>query len=189
MRFQSGSRRSRAKSQRTASERERRCRVSARPNPVGRALRSQPASELRPRCKGMAVPNDSSRCPVRRRSMDDPRLDGRDCKHHGCRKDQEGEIELHASHEFPTEPAGCQDRPLRNIASGTMGPQPAEASLAMPPKRPPDSLGRPLIPGRDPINGRRGVAQPAAASLAMPPKRPPNLLGRPLNPGSDKVEV
>jgi len=47
--------------------------------------------------------------------MDDPRFDGRDCKHHGCRKDQEGEIELHASHEFPTEPAGCQDRPLRTL--------------------------------------------------------------------------
>ena len=166
MRFQSGSRRSRAKSQRTASERERRCWVSARPNPVGRALRSQPASELRPRCKGMAVPNDSSRCPVRRRSMDDPRLDGRDCKHHGCRKDQEGEIELHASNEFPTEPAGCQDRPLRNIASGTMGPQPAEASLAMPPKRPPDSLGRPLNPGSDKVEVKTGCGAAWLARLS-----------------------
>jgi hypothetical protein len=113
--FRVGSRRGRAKSQRTAPERERRCWVAARPNPVGRALRSQPASKLRPRRKGMAVPDDSSRCPVRRRSMDDPRFNGRDCKHHGRRKDQKGEIELHASHEFPTEPAGCQDRPLRTL--------------------------------------------------------------------------
>src|SRR6266581_1440771 len=65
--------------------------------------------------------------------------------------------------------------------------QRAAASLAMPPKRPPDSLGRPLTPGRDTINGRRGVAQPAAASLAMPPKRPPDSLGRPLTPGRDTI--
>jgi len=115
--FRLGSPRGRAKSQRTAPERERRCWVTARPNPIGRALRSQPASELRPRRKGMAVPDDSSRCPVRRRSMDDPRFDGRDREHDCGRKHEQDEIELHSSNEFPTERAGCQDQARRTFAS------------------------------------------------------------------------
>jgi hypothetical protein len=52
----------------------------------------------------------------------------------------------------------------------------------MPPKRPADSLGRPLIPAGRPLRAPDPRLPSGAASLAMPPKRPADSLGRPLIP-------
>jgi hypothetical protein len=59
----------------------------------------------------------------------------------------------------------------------------------MPPKRPPDSLGRPLNPLGEQVVGPDLAKQGVEASLAMPPKRPPDSLGRPLNPDGDSAPM
>src|SRR5205814_8901326 len=57
--------------------------------------------------------------------------------------------------------------------------QPAEASRAMPPKRPPDSLGRPLIQGRDTINTSTGRGAAWLARLAGAQEVPGSNPGAP----------
>jgi hypothetical protein len=83
---------------------------------------------------------------------------------------------------------GLALRHLPNTSPPNVNPSPA-ASLAMPLKRPADSLGRPLhsfglayyalrhLPNTCPPN----VNPSPAASLAMPLKRPADSLGRPLH--------
>jgi hypothetical protein len=47
--------------------------------------------------------------------MDNPRFDGRDCKNHRGRNDEEGEIELHSSTSFP---------PNGRVAKTSLEPRP-----------------------------------------------------------------
>src|SRR6476646_3885308 len=66
-----------------------------------------------------------------------------------------------------------------------MGPQPAEASLAMPPKRPPDSLGRPLNHGRDKVEVETGCGAAWLARLSGGQEVPGSNPGTPtgISPG------
>jgi hypothetical protein len=55
--------------------------MTANPNPVGDTARSKPASEIRSSRKGVTAPDDAFRCPVRRRGVDNPRFEERQCEH------------------------------------------------------------------------------------------------------------
>jgi Excalibur calcium-binding domain len=57
--------------------------------------------------------------------------------------------------------------------------QPAAASLAMPLKRQPDSLGRPLNPGRDTINNANGVWRSLVSALVWGTRGPRFKSGHP----------
>ena len=57
--------------------------------------------------------------------------------------------------------------------------QPAAASLAMPLKRAPDSLGRPLNPGRDTINNANGVWRSLVSALVWGTRGPRFKSGHP----------
>ncbi len=55
--------------------------MTANPNPVGDTPRSKPASEIRSSRKGVTAPDDAFRCRVRRRGVDNPRFEERQCEH------------------------------------------------------------------------------------------------------------
>ena len=150
--------------------------MSARPNPVGRPLRSQPASELRPRCKGMAAPDDSPRCPVRGQRVENPRFEGSDRKHNRNRNDEQCGGELHSPMSVP--PNGwvaktslCELSPgeipvgVPGFEPGTSCPPDKRANQAAPHPVYTSTLSPPGVSGRPSESGGLlgGIASDASA--------------------------